>query len=129
MFYTWIHFLIFEPIKYNCLSKYLPKCLREEFFLTFVLYRFMRYLESHSCLIKTRKSRSSRSQMFFKVGALKVCNVIKKRLQHRCFPVNIAKHLKTAFLLNIFGGCFWESLRHPLVKQETIHYFILKARI
>ena len=26
------------------------------------------------------------------------CNVIKKRPQHRCFPVNIGKFLKTAFL-------------------------------
>ena len=24
-------------------------------------------------------------------GSLKACNFIKKRLQHRCFPVNIAK--------------------------------------
>ena len=28
----------------------------------------------------------------------KACKFIKKRLQHRCFPENIAKYLKTAFL-------------------------------
>ena len=28
---------------------------------------------------------------------LKVCNFIKKRFQHRCFPVYIAKFLRTAF--------------------------------
>ena len=27
------------------------------------------------------------------------CNFIKKRLQHRCFPVNIAKLLRTAFFI------------------------------
>ena len=60
------------------------------------------------------KSNSSRSQMFFKIGALKtfsiftgkhLCesfistnNVIKKRLPHRCFPVNIEKFLRKLFL-------------------------------
>ena len=29
------------------------------------------------------------------------CNFIEKRLQHRCFPVNIAKFLKTPILKNI----------------------------
>ena len=65
-------------------------------------------------------SRSSRSQMFFKICVIKnaaiftgkhlccsllliefiknlICNFIKKRLQHRCFPVNIAKSLGTVF--------------------------------
>ena len=42
-------------------------------------------------------SRSNRLQMFFKIGA-KVCNVIKKRLQHSYFPVNTAKFLGTVFL-------------------------------
>ena len=31
----------------------------------------------------------------------KVCNFIKKRLQHRCFPVDIAKYLTTPILKNI----------------------------
>ena len=31
---------------------------------------------------------------------------MKKRLQHRCFPVNIAKFSKTTFLENTSGGCF-----------------------
>ena len=69
--------------------------------------------------------RNSRLQMFFKIGALKkfaiftgknlcmsllilmslflsttlqLCNFIKKRLQHRCFPVNPAKFLREVFL-------------------------------
>ena len=28
---------------------------------------------------------------------LQPCDIMKKRLQHRCFPVNIAKFLRTAF--------------------------------
>ena len=31
--------------------------------------------------------------IFNKVAGLKSCNVIEKRLQHRCFPVNIAQVL------------------------------------
>ena len=52
--------------------------------------------------------RSSRLQMFFKISALKNFAIfwIKKSLQHRCFPVNIAKFLKTAFLQNFSSGCF-----------------------
>ena len=74
--------------------------------------------------------QSNRSQMFFKIGVLKsfanftgkhLCwisfnkvvglkawNCIKKRLQHRCFPVKFAKFLRTRFLQNTSGGCFWK---------------------
>ena len=70
----------------------------------------------------TGLSRSSRSQMFFKTGVpknfaiftgkhlcwgylfnkvvgLQAYNFIKMRHQHRCFPVNTAKFLGTAFFL------------------------------
>ena len=36
-----------------------------------------------------------------KVAGLNPCNFIKKRLQHICFPVNIAKFLRTPILKNI----------------------------
>ena len=39
----------------------------------------------------------------------------KKSLQHRYFPVNIAKFLKTAFLQNFSGGCFCIILK--VIKQ------------
>ena len=31
----------------------------------------------------------------------------KKRLWHRCFPVNFVKFLRTLFLTDTSGGCFW----------------------
>ena len=37
---------------------------------------------------------------------LKACIFIKKRLQHRCFPVKFAKILRAPFLQNISSGCF-----------------------
>ena len=38
------------------------------------------------------------------------CNFIKKKIQHRCFPVNIVKVLRTAFVKNTSGDCFCVSL-------------------
>ena len=72
--------------------------------------------------------RNSRSQMFFKKdflknfaiftpknlccslfftkpSNLKVCNFIRKKLQH-CFAENFTKFLRTAFLQNTSGSCF-----------------------
>ena len=37
--------------------------------------------------------------LFNKVTGLKVCSFINQRLQHRCFHVNIAKFLRTAFFI------------------------------
>ena len=75
-----------------------------------------------SLLLKTR-FRSSRSQMFFKIGVLKsfpiftgkhLCwkDFIKKR---SCFPMNIAKFLRTAF--------FYKTLPVPL--SGHLNYFLI----
>ena len=55
--------------------------------------------------------------LFNKVEGLKVCKFIKKRLQHRCFPVNIANFLKTSILENIN-----ELLNFLNLKLITIEY-------
>ena len=34
---------------------------------------------------------------------VRTANLLKKRLQHKCFPVNFAKFLRKRFLQNIFG--------------------------
>ena len=55
--------------------------------------------------------------LFNKVAALNARNFIKKTLQHRCFPVNIAKFLRTPFFtehlwclfLHCTGYCFVRS--------------------
>ena len=87
------------------------------------------------------KFRSSRWQMFFKIGVLKnfanftgkhlrwslflikleaqTCNFIKKRLQNRCFPVKFAKFCKHLFLQKISGGCF-RKLKYK--RKNTILY-------
>ena len=42
----------------------------------------------------------------FKIKCCQVCSFIIKRLQHVCFPVNIAKFLRTDFIQCLSGGCF-----------------------
>ena len=37
--------------------------------------------------------------LFNNVSGLRACNFIKKRLEHRCFPVNFAKFLRRSFLI------------------------------
>ena len=76
------------------------------------------FVISHMCI-----DRSSHLQMFFKISVLKnfaiftgtklcwslylitliaeACNFIKKRRQHRCFPVNIAKFSGTTFFIKL----------------------------
>ena len=44
------------------------------------------------------------SDSFFnKLADLRFATLLKKRLWHRCFPVNFAKLLRTPFLQNISG--------------------------
>ena len=43
--------------------------------------------------------------------SLRPAIVLKKRLQHKCFPVNIAKFFKTAFFSkNTSSGCFCKNI-------------------
>ena len=60
--------------------------------------------------------------LFNKVVGLEVCNFIKKRPQHRCFPVKFAKFFRTPFLQNTTGGCFFQysySIRDPMIFLST----------
>ena len=41
--------------------------------------------------------------------------LLKKRLWHRCFPVNFEKFIRTPFLQNTSGGCFWTWANFKLV--------------
>ena len=56
-----------------------------------VLKIFVIFTEKHLCW----------SLFLNKVADFQACNFIKKRLQHSCFPVNIARFLSTPILKNI----------------------------
>ena len=49
------------------------------------------------------------------------CNFIKKRLWHRCFPVNCARFLRTPFLREHIRGFFWISFirKLKLIQRTT----------
>ena len=71
--------------------------------------------------------------LFNKVAGLETCNFIKKRLQRRCFLVNIAKIFKSTYIeehlwmaasvLIILLGIYWPSL---LNKKLNVGWFLLK---
>ena len=56
--------------------------------------------------------------LFKKVGVLQVYNFIKKRLQHRCFAVNIAKFLRSTILKNIYERLLLELLFRNIPTSE-----------
>ena len=47
--------------------------------------------------------------LFNKIAGLKAWNFVKKRFQHRCFAVNIAKFLRAPILKNICKRLFLYS--------------------
>ena len=60
------------------------------------------------------KYRTSRPEVFCKKGILRPATLLKKRLWHRCFPVNFAKFLRTHFVT--------ENLRWLLLEILKIRY-------
>ena len=67
-----------------------------------------------------------RSLFFVKVASLRPETLFKKRLQHRCFLVNIKKFLRAPILKNICECCFWIVMfpRNHL-HHFWIHNFVL----
>ena len=62
-----------------------------------------------------------------KVAGLKAWNVIIKRLQHRCFPVNIAKVLAIFFKKN-FNGWGETFSRLQSHYEETVYILPLSPK-
>ena len=72
------------------------------------------------------------ARVFFleKVAHRQVCNLIKKRLQHRCFTVNFAKLLKALYRIppvraSNFNSTFLTLYRVRRVSTFSQHYFFL----
>ena len=51
----------------------------------------------------SQENTCARVSFFNKVGSLWLATLLKKRLWHRCFPVNFAKFLRKPFLQNTSG--------------------------
>ena len=65
--------------------------------------------------------------LFNKIVPLNACNFIKKRLKHTRFPVNFAKFLRTAILINIWQGllliqryCYYADLKLSLYVLSVV---------
>ena len=65
-----------------------------------VLRNFTKFTGKHLC----------QSLLFNKVAGLRPATLLKKRLWHRCFPVNFAKFLRTPFLQNTSGRLLLNKL-------------------
>ena len=52
----------------------------------------------------SQENTCARVSFFNKVADLRPATLLKKRLWHRCLPVNFAKFLRISFLQNNFGG-------------------------
>ena len=70
------------------------------------------------------------SLFFNKVAGLRPATLLKKRLWHRCFPVNFVKFLRTPFLQNTFVGCFchiyFKEMRHSEIEYILVNSFYPK---
>ena len=61
--------------------------------------------------------------LFNKIAGLAACNFIKKTLQHRCFPVKLAKFLRTPFFYRtpqVATSVLYESMEK--VVKKTVFF-------
>ena len=65
-----------------------------------------------------RKTHVSESIFFYKVTCLRPATLLKKRLWHRCFPVNVAKFLKTPL---VAASAFY--IVFLLQTESSIYFF------
>ena len=65
------------------------KQLPEVFYKKCVLRNFTKFTGKHLC----------QSLFFSEVAGLRPATLLKKKLWHRCFPVNFAKFLRTTFFI------------------------------
>ena len=62
---------------------------------------------------KFRRKHLSQGLFFNKVAGLRPATLLKKKLWHRCFPLNFATLLRTPFLESNFG-------RLPLMRMPSL---------
>ena len=75
-----------------------------------VLKNFTNFTSRHLCL----------NLFFTNVAGFRPATLLKNRLRQRCFPVNVAKFLRTRFSYNTSGGCFCIDLEVHDQQYEII---------
>ena len=66
-----------------------------------VLKNFAKFMGKQLC----------RCLFFNKLAGMKPTTLLKKRLWHMCFPLNLAKFLRTPFHRTLPRDCFWIPIR------------------
>ena len=61
------------------------------------------------------------SLVFNKVAGLRLATLFKKRLWHRCFPVNFVKFFRTFFYRIPPDDCFWLRNACRIIKVFSFH--------
>ena len=65
--------------------------------------------------------------LFNELAGLQACKFIKKKLQHRCFPVNIAKFLRAAFAIEFHQWLFLEAMFQTFKTQRELAAYSLQT--
>ena len=84
------------------------RCFSKQAFLRFLAI----FTGKHLC----------QSLFFNKVQDHQTCNSIKNRLQHRCFPMNIAKFSRTAFFIEHLRWLFLQVLYKKAVPKNFANF-------
>ena len=81
-----------------------------------VLINFTKFAGKHLC----------QSLFFNKVAGFRPATLLKKRLWHRCFPVNFAKFLRTPFFTEHLWTTAFGGLTTIISKKaETIDFLLV----
>ena len=85
------------------------------FFKIGILKRFTKFTGKHLC----------QSLFFNKVTDLRPATLLKKRLWHKCFPVNLAKFLRTLFSLEYLRWLLLCNSAEYELLRNILHRFLL----
>ena len=103
--------------KFCQLHLILPRCRRREVFCKKGFHRnFAKLAGKHLC----------QSLFFNKVAGLRPVTLFKKRLWHRCFPVNFVKFLRTPFIIEHFWWLLLQKRIQYLSKAVTFRINVRK---
>ena len=81
-----------------------------------VLRNFARFTGKHLC----------QGLFLNKVAGLKPATLLKKRLWHRCFPVNFAKFLRTPFPTEHLRWLLLYGLQHIILQEQSVLSDVVK---
>ena len=89
-----------------------------------IFMNFRKLLRKHLCC-----SPATLLKREYNTGAFQWIFRIKKRLQHRCFPVNFAKLSEQLFDSILVNGCFWSKYEMSKTSKNVIVYILWRHNV